>query len=272
MTNTNNALKNKKRRERKTGTNTFCKNNAISSSIPKTKEITGQTRALLKRGREDYDDEEEEERDDGKLKGIERVEKTGVYGSYGNTKGAMSIEDDEWATSFRAWVALSKHLTKEHLEHRKVWMPFYYDGKAGERLKKAFAPRCATMRVIHKKQDFFKVMNDTKFLKSSNLVVVDNPPYTGKGMKERVLKCLIENDVSFCLLLPLGVLHSQFLRTLLLENDNDYSKEKKKNIQVIIPRRVLVHKENGEEIPFKYLCWLCYGIGLERDLILMDED
>ena len=31
-------------------------------------------------------------------------------------------------------------------------------------------------------------------------------------------------------------------------------------------------ENNGEELPFKYLVWLCYGLELERDLVLMDED
>ena len=49
-------------------------------------------------------------------------------------------------------------------------------------------------------------------------------------------------------------------------------KERRKKVQAIVPRRVFVHKEFGEELPFKYLVWLCYGLELERDLVLMDEE
>ena len=35
-------------------------------------------------------------------------------------------------------------------------------------------------------------------------VVIDNPPYTGAGMKERVLSALVGSGLPFCLLLPLG--------------------------------------------------------------------
>ena len=45
-------------------------------------------------------------------------------------------------------------------------------------------------------------------------VIIDNPPYTGKGMKEKILTLLVTKDIPFCLLLPLGVLHAKFLRDL----------------------------------------------------------
>jgi hypothetical protein len=186
--------------------------------------------------------------------GIEIVEKTGTYGSYGRSDGAMSIEDDEWATSQRAWIAISPYLKKFH--NQKIWMPFYYDGSAGERLKNA-----GFNKVIHRKEDFFSKINDKTFTKNFGCVI-DNPPYTGKGMKEKVLQSLVDADIPFCLLLPLGVLHSQMVRDIL----------KKEKVQVIIPRKVWVSKTNQAEIPFKYLCWLCYGLKLERDLYLMDEE
>lgn len=186
--------------------------------------------------------------------GIEIVEKTGTYGSYGRSDGAMSIEDDEWATSQRAWNSISPYLKKFH--NQKIWMPFYYDGSAGDRLKNA-----GFNKVIHRKEDFFSKINDKTFTKNFGCVI-DNPPYTGKGMKEKVLQALVDADMPFCLLLPLGVLHSQMVRDIL-------NKEK---VQVIIPRKVWVSKTNQTEIPFKYLCWLCYGLKLERDLYLMDEE
>ena len=108
-------------------------------------------------------------------------------------------------------------------------------------------------------------MNDKKFLANVD-AIIDNPPYTGKGMKEKILTKLIAKDVPFCLLFPLGVLHSKFLRDLTA------AKARRKKVQAIVPRRVFVHKEFGEELPFKYLVWLCYGLELERDLVLMDEE
>ena len=184
---------------------------------------------------------------------IEPVTRTGAYGSYGQTGGRMSIEDDEWATAPRTWAALSPYLSKFH--DKKVWMPFYYDGGAGRRLKEAgFA------RVVHKKEDFFKRVNDGPFVRSVD-VVIDNPPYTGKGMKERVLQALVDADVPFCLLLPLGVLHGAMLRQML----------DPQHVQALIPRRCWVSKQGGREVPFKYLVWICYKLELDRDLVLMTD-
>jgi hypothetical protein len=70
---------------------------------------------------------------------IERVARTGAYGSYGANKNnndeRFSIEDDEWATSQRAWNSLAAHLEK--FKSKKVWAPFYYDGLVAKRLKLA---------------------------------------------------------------------------------------------------------------------------------------
>jgi len=184
---------------------------------------------------------------------IERVERTGAYGSYGSTSGAMSIEDDEWATAQRTWDALAAALPAS-LREAKVWMPFYYDGDAGKRLRQS-----GFKKVVHKKQDFFERVRDSVFVKSC-ACVVDNPPYTGKGMKERILKALKGAGVPFCLLLPLGVLHSAMVREIL---DTEH-------VQVIIPRKCYVMKKGGTEVPFRYLCWLCYRMCLERDLYLID--
>ena len=118
--------------------------------------------------------------------------------------------------------ALSPYLSKFH--DKKVWMPFYYDGEAGKRLKAT-----GFRRVVHKREDFFKRVNDRVFVNSVD-VVVDNPPYTGKGMKERVLKALVEADVPFCLLLPLGVLHGAMVRETL----------DRRHVQCLIPRRCWV--------------------------------
>ena len=236
------AERNKKRRMEKK-----------SRNLNAGKETTTTTSVSVGGGVSSSSGEKEETED------IEFVERTGAYGSYGANNDRFSIEDDEWATSQRAWNALAKHLEK--FKGKKIWAPFYYDGKVKTRLKQAGFRG----KVTHEKRDFFKLMNDAKFLANVD-AIIDNPPYTGKGMKEKILTKLIAKDVPFCLLFPLGVLHSKFLRDLTA------AKARRKKVQAIVPRRVFVHKEFGEELPFKYLVWLCYGLELERDLVLMDEE
>jgi hypothetical protein len=181
------------------------------------------------------------------------VAKSGSFGNYGRSDGRMSVEDDEWATSAVSWTALSPYLKKYH--DKKVWMPFYYDGEAGVRLKSV-----GFNKVVHKKEDFFKRVNDAKFCESIKCVI-DNPPYTGSGMKERILTALVKQNVPFCLLLPIGVLHGAAVRKIL-----DATKT-----QVLIPRRVFVAKKGKPDVPFKHLVWLCHGMGLGRDLELMPD-
>jgi hypothetical protein len=196
------------------------------------------------------EEEEEEEEEDNNAPVVAR---TGAYGSYGSTSGRMSIEDDEWATAQRTWDALATVLLPRFAKE-KIWAPFVYDERAGERMKLA-----GFEKVVHKRADFFARVRDGPFVRSLS-AVVDNPPYTGKGMKERVLRALVEAEVPFCLLLPLGVLHGAMVREVLDE----------KEVQVIIPRKCYVFKVGGAEVPFKYLCWLCYRMKLEKDLYLIE--
>lgn len=183
-----------------------------------------------------------------------RVRRAGSFGNYGRSDGRMSLEDDEWATSERTWKALSPYLSKFHA--KKVWMPFFYDGEAGARLARA-----GFERVVHKREDFFSKIRDGGFTRSVD-VVIDNPPYTGKGMKERVLQALVDARVPFCLLLPIGVLHGASIRRILDSNKT----------QALIPRRCFVSKKGKKEVPFKHLVWLCHGLNLPRDLELMPDD
>ena len=183
-----------------------------------------------------------------------RVRRAGSFGNYGRSDGRMSLEDDEWATSERTWKALSPYLSKFHT--KKVWMPFYYDGGAGTRLAAA-----GFERVVHRREDFFMRVRDRAFTRSVD-VVIDNPPYTGAGMKERVLRALVDARVPFCLLLPIGVLHGAATRHIL----------DAKKTQALVPRRCFVSKKGKKEVPFKHLVWLCHGLNLPRDLELMPDD
>ena len=67
-------------------------------------------------------------------------------------------------------------------------------------------------------------------------------------------------SLNFVMLLPISVLHVGYVREVLASE----------HIQVIVPRRVHVRKTNGERVPFKYLCWLCYRVGLARDLVFVE--
>ena len=65
---------------------------------------------------------EKEENED-----IEFIPRSGAYGSYG-ANDRFSIEDDELATSQRAWNALAKHLEK--FKVKKIWRRSITMGKS----------------------------------------------------------------------------------------------------------------------------------------------
>ena len=92
---------------------------------------------------------------------------------------------------------------------KRVWMPFYYDGKCAEHLHSL-----GFENVVHRQEDFFERVLDKKFLKTVDLIW-DNPPYTSAETKEKVLRALAASGLPFAMLLPISVLHVAFVRDIL---------------------------------------------------------
>lgn len=172
------------------------------------------------------------------------------------TSGRLSgtVVNDEWQTLRRSWAQVAELF--DAYRSKRVWMPFYYDGACAEHVRSL-----GFEHVVHRQEDFFERVLDAKFLKKVDLIW-DNPPYTSAETKERVLRALAASGVPFAMLLPISVLHVAFVREIL----------DMEQVQVIIPRRVHVCKTGGDEVPFKYLCWLCYKTTLPRDVVFVDDD
>eukprot|EP00927_Polykrikos_kofoidii_P046714 TRINITY_DN40854_c0_g1_i1.p1 TRINITY_DN40854_c0_g1~~TRINITY_DN40854_c0_g1_i1.p1 ORF type:complete len:324 (+),score=65.04 TRINITY_DN40854_c0_g1_i1:193-1164(+) len=166
--------------------------------------------------------------------------------------GIKTMSNDEWQTCRSAWEALVPIIGEKYRDKR-IWQPFYYDGECSKHLASL-----GFKRVTHTPEDFFKRVKSKKFLKSVDLIW-DNPPYTNQDIKEKVLRACEASGKPFCLLLPLSILHSQFMRDVL-----ETSK-----IQTVIPRKVHVKKRNQAQLPFKYLVWLCYKMDLKKDLFFI---
>lgn len=173
------------------------------------------------------------------------------------TSGRLSgsVPNDEWQTSLRSWAAVAPHFAAWRT--RRVWMPFYYDGRCAE-----FLRSLGFMDVVHTDDDFFERVLDKKFMKGVHLIL-DNPPYTTPEMKERVLRALAACGKPFAMLLPISILHVGFVRDICCMDE----------VQAIVPRRVYVRKTDApDDTPFKYLCWFCCRAGLPRDLIFIDDE
>ena len=172
------------------------------------------------------------------------------------TSGRLSgsVSNDEWQTTRRTWASIADFFAA--YKQRQVWMPFYYDGECAKHLRSL-----GFTSVVHEDADFFERVKDSKFMKSID-IIIDNPPYTTQEMKERVLRAIVNTGKPFALLLPISILHVGFVRDIVPVD----------LVQAIIPRRVWVKKRDAVELPFKYLCWFCYRVGLERDLIFVDDE
>eukprot|EP00928_Gymnodinium_smaydae_P035610 TRINITY_DN25028_c0_g1_i1.p1 TRINITY_DN25028_c0_g1~~TRINITY_DN25028_c0_g1_i1.p1 ORF type:complete len:305 (-),score=56.33 TRINITY_DN25028_c0_g1_i1:20-892(-) len=171
---------------------------------------------------------------------------------FGPPVGVKTMVNDEWQTCRSAWEAMVPILGPKY-RTKRVWQPFFYDGECGKHLQSL-----GFEHVTHSREDFFEKVKDKKFMATVDFIW-DNPPYTNQPIKERVLRACVESGKPFCLLLPLSILHAQFARDLL-----DCSQ-----VQSVIPRKVYVKKRNQEPLPFKYLVWLCYKTGLDRDLYFL---
>jgi len=164
-----------------------------------------------------------------------------------------SVPNDEWQTTHRTWEAVADHF--DAWRDKRVWMPFFYDGACAVHLRSlGFAD------VVHTDDDFFERIADPAFMAGVDFIW-DNPPYTTPDMKERVLRALVACQKPFAMLLPISILHVGFVREIV----------PMEHVQAIIPRRTFVRKMDGDELPFKYLCWFCWQAELSRDLIFVDD-
>jgi len=176
------------------------------------------------------------------------------FNPFGPTGGVpKTMANDDWQTCLSAWDALLPIMGPHYLKKR-IWQPFYYDGECQKHVQSL-----GFKRVVHTNEDFFVKVQDEAFMKSVDFIW-DNPPYTNQKLKEDILKALLQSGKPFCVLLPISILHAAFFRTMA-----DTSL-----IQAIIPRKVMVTKIDLEEqVPFRFLVWICYRTKLERDLYLL---
>lgn len=196
---------------------------------------------------EEAEEKEGEEADQSAAKRPRREELP-----WGPPVGVKTMVNDEWQTCKSSWEALVPILGPLYMD-KCVWQPFYYDGICCRHLEEL-----GFNSVVHVRADFFKKVEDPAFMQKVD-VIWDNPPYTDQVTKEEVLRALVKCGKPFCVLMPISTLHAQFLRDVL-----DTSK-----LQVIMPRKVWVRKRRVEPIPFKYLAWLGYNLGLPKDLYLL---
>ena len=155
------------------------------------------------------------------------------------------LKHDDYMTPKSAWENIKQYIPNDKV----IWECFYGDGKSGDYLKEL------GFNVIHEKVDFFE--------NNVGEILISNMPFS---LCKEVLTRLKELDKPFIMILPSSKINTQYFRKLFSTCDNP--------IQIIIPRKRIQFVRNGDELQNKcnFDCfYYCYKIGLERDIIWLDN-
>ena len=150
-------------------------------------------------------------------------------------------DNDNYITNKKEWLRIKKFIPKD----KKIWSPFYCDGKQKEYFKEM------GFDIIHEDEDFFK--------NNKGEIIIDNPPFSKK--REILVRCK-QLDKPFMLIIPTCLLNLKWFQKL-------YSNE----IQIIIPKERITfkHLKNDNENytpPFGSFIY-CYKMKLEKDLLFI---
>ena len=149
--------------------------------------------------------------------------------------------NDNYATNKKGWEIIKKYIPTD----KKIWSPFYCDGKQKEYFKEL------GFDIIHEDEDFFK--------NNKGDIIIDNPPFSKFN---DVCIRLKELDKPFIII--------GFSKVLLLKW---FQQLFKNNLQVIIPiTRITFNQLNNNKPnytpPFGTF-YFCYKMNLEKDLIFL---
>ena len=154
---------------------------------------------------------------------------------------------DDYMTPKYAWDNIKQYIPTDKV----IWESFYGNGDSGNYLTEM------GFKVIHKEVDFFT--NDL------GDIIVSNPPYS---ISKKVMARMLELDKPFILLMPSRKINTSYFRAW-----------RKKNIQIIIPRkRIHFVKLVDGKVPVNYksCCnfdcfYYCYKMNLPNDIIWLEN-
>ena len=95
------------------------------------------------------------------------------------------------------------------------------------------------------------------FVEDFGDIIISNPPFS---IKKKIFARLAELDKPFILIVPISTITKQFVRVL----DRD-------KLQMIIPRKRMQFEKAGNHLKRCWFdtCYLCYKIGLEKDITFL---
>jgi len=154
----------------------------------------------------------------------------------------LDKDSDNYATDKKGWEIIKEYIPTD----KKIWSPFYCDGKQKEYFKEM------GYDIIHEDRDFFSYIPEYD-------IIVDNPPFS--KLKNICIR-LKELDKPFILICPSIVLTCKYFHKLFYEH-----------LQIIIPLKRptfthLVNPKKGYTPPFGTQ-YYCYKMNLKKDLIFI---
>tara|TARA_R100000995_G_C3433136_1_gene99505 strand:+ start:156 stop:635 length:480 start_codon:yes stop_codon:yes gene_type:complete len=152
-------------------------------------------------------------------------------------------DSDNYITNKEDWIRIEKFIPKD----KKIWAPFYCDGKQKEYFKEM------GYDIIHEDKDFFSYTPDYD-------IIVDNPPFS---KKKEILTRIKELDKPFILIIPSVMLCYKY-----------FQKYFKDDLQIIISLNRIkfrhIDSDNKNYTPPYASFYFCYKMNLEKDLIFID--
>ncbi len=152
-------------------------------------------------------------------------------------------DSDNYSTDLTGWEMIRDYIPLD----KKIWSPFYCDGKQKEYFKQLF-----NLDIIHEDENFFE--------NNRGEIIIDNIPFS---KKKEILKRLKELDKPFMLILPSHTIVLKWFQSLF-----------KNQIQIIIPKnRIgfthLKSNKSGYTPPLGSFIY-CYKMELPKDLIFLE--
>lgn len=151
-------------------------------------------------------------------------------------------ENDNFTTNKEEWKRIKDFIPLD----KKIWSPFYCDGKQKEYFKELF-----DVNIIHEDKDFFSYTPQYD-------IIIDNPPFSNL---RKVLERIKELDKPFILLMPSSKINAVW-----------FLKMFNKHLQLIIPISKLnfTHLDKNKKFNFNWGVYIyCYKMNLQKDLIFI---
>jgi hypothetical protein len=152
-------------------------------------------------------------------------------------------DSDNYATNKGGWEIIKKYIPTD----KKIWAPFYCDGKQKEYFKEM------GFDIIHEDKDFFSYVPEYD-------IIVDNPPFS---KYRSVFERLKEIDKPFIIIIFSKLIITKWFQQMF-----------KDHLQIIFPytRPTFTHLNNPKKgyTPPYGAVYCCYKMNLPKDIIFLD--